>query len=138
MKDFISDYCIAAFSFYSCNGKSLIKYKESLYDCAVNESYYCNAPVAFLYERKLKHSSSEIADIEAVDNVVFQLQKDEKYEILRSIELVYFKLPKCFKRGDINNLIIKASLEIPASVRTVQRYLREARRLFAYERGLRT
>ena len=138
MKDFINDYCIAAFSFYACNGKSLSRYKESLYDCAVNESYYCNAPVTFLYERKLKQNVSEIADIEAVDNVIFQLQKDEKYEILRSIELVYFKLPKCFKRGDINNLVVKASLDLPASIRTVQRHLREARTLFAYKRGLRT
>lgn len=136
-KDFNFDYSVAAFVFYAHNGRSIEKYKSLLFKKCIDEAKNTGLSPLFLYERKLKCNSSEILDIASVENVLQQLQLEGDYETITSLDMVYFSLPSDFKKGDIYPLIIKASLYIPSSERSVQRYLSKARKLFSIERGLR-
>lgn len=136
-KDFNFDYSVSAFVFYAHNGRSVEEYKSNLYKKCVNESKYINISPLFLYERELDNNSAALLDILSVESVLQQLQLEGDYETITSLDMVYFSLPSDYKKGDIYPLIIKASLYIPSSERSVQRYLSKARKMFAVERGLR-
>ena len=59
--------------------------------------------------------------------------------IKQAVEIVYFTAPEQkLKRGDIIDRVRRACIELPADERTVYRYLKMARRMFAEERGLRS
>ena len=144
-KDSIRDYATAAFQYYAKLGKP---HKEDLeqqyYDDALSEykrgeikGTGISKPVeqAVMYaEGRLRDKQAELWDILAVEKTLAQLHKDE----LLAVEMVYFECPqRAIKRGEISERVTKASLYIPIDERTVYRYLKRARMIFAFERGLR-
>lgn len=149
MKDYLRDYATAAFRFYSRNGKSAEKFKQKIYIEALNEIKRKESKVkdgiskpteeALIgAEKAVNERISEIQDMEAVDKVLAELDARNREYIIRVIETVYYKDPdKELQAGDIKNRVIKASMQEYASERSVYSWLKQARELFAYQRGLR-
>lgn len=90
---------------------------------------------AIMYaEGVLRQKQAELWDILAVEKTLAQLHIWEQ----QAVEMVYFPhAQRDIKKGEIRDRVNKASIEIPAGVATVYRYLKKARNIFAYERGLR-
>lgn len=149
MKDYIRDYATAAFRFYAENGMSAEKFKQKIYiealdaikkkETQVKEGVSKPTEKALIAaEKAVNERISEILDMEAVDKVLAELEARRKKYIVKAIEIVYFKdNDKELLSGDIKNRVIKASNEIPASERSIYGWLKQARELFAYQRGLR-
>lgn len=150
MKDYIRDYATAAFWFYAKNGKSAEKYKEQIYNQVIEEMNKkevtvkdgVSKPIESIImaaEKAVDEKIAEIKDMEAVEKVLAEFNSSWKYRhIVHVIEQVYFKeADKEISLGDIQNRVIAASIDIPASERSIYYWLRKARELFAYHRGLR-
>lgn len=149
MKDYLRDYATAAFRFYAKNGMSAEKFKRKIYIEALEnikkkESKAKNGiskpteGALIAAEMSVNERISEVLDMEAVDKVLAELEARKKSYIIKAIEIVYFKDPDIeLELGDIKNRVIKASHEIPASERSIYSWLKQARELFAYQRGLR-
>lgn len=147
MKDYLRDYATAAFRFYAKNGMSAEKYKNKIYEEALEEiskkegrTDVSKPTEAALMraEKAVNEKIAEIKDMEAVEKVLAELKGTRRAYIVQAIEHVYFEdYDKDFSKGDIQSRVIKASFEICAGERTVYRWLREARDLFSYQRGLR-
>lgn len=149
MKDYIRDYATAAFRFYAQNGKSAEKFKQKIYIEALdkiskNETTVKNGigkpteAALMQAEKAVNERISEIKDMEAVDKVLAEFDARRKIYIVQAIETVYFKKPESdLIIGDIKSRVTEASINIPASERSIYGWLSEARNLFAYQRGLR-
>jgi hypothetical protein len=146
-KDHIRDYATEAFRYYAFLGKP---HKEDL-----EQKYYEQAKEEFkreyhetkgtgifkpteaqvIYaESKVREKQAELWDILAVEKTLMQLHCDER----KAVEMVYFQqAQRDIKKGDIRDRVVQASLHIPTCERTVYYYLSKARKIFAYERGLR-
>lgn len=151
-KDNIKDYAIEAFRFYVKKGRPTY---ESLRDEIVKmadheakeELVGSSGRIAkpteyavFKREQALQRHEAELLDILAVNKVIAMLNINETGKrILDAVEAIYFVHPnRDFERGEVSCLVIKAGQErLFCSEKTVYRYLKEARQLFAYERGLR-
>lgn len=148
MKDHIRDYATEAFRFYAKNGKSAEKFKQKIYIEALEEIKKRETSVKdgiskptekaiIAAEEAVSERISEILDMEAVDKVLAEFDVRRKV-INKAIEIVYFTDPdKELQSGDIKNRVVKASVEIHADERSIYRWLKKARELFAYQRGLR-
>ena len=149
MKDHIRDYSTEAFRFYAMNGKSSMAFKEKIYNEALESIKKREEAVKtgisrpteqalIKAEQAVAERVSEIMDMEAVEMVLTEFRVKHKIEVIKSVELVYFTdADKELQMGDIKNRVIRASMEIPASERSVYMWLKKARDLFAYQRGLR-
>ncbi|AKN32397.1 hypothetical protein Ccar_16625 [Clostridium carboxidivorans P7] len=149
MKDYLRDYATAAFRFYAQNGMSAEKYKQKLYIEALDEIKKKETQVKdgiskpteqalIAAEKAVNERISEINDMEAVDKVLAELEARHKKHIIKAIEIVYFKdADKEFTIGDIQDRVHVASTKIPAGERSIYRWLKQARELFSYQRGLR-
>jgi len=149
VKDYIRDYATAAFRFYAKNGMSAEKFKQKIYFDAINEIKQREIRVKngvskpteealMKAETALNERISEVLDMEAVEEVLLELNANLKRYIVQAIEIVYFQEPeKELEAGDIKNRVIMASHIIYASERSVYGWLKQARELFAYQRGLR-
>lgn len=148
-KDYLRDYATAAFRFYAKNGMSAEKYKEKIYNEALEEIKKGEVSVKngiskptedalMAAEKAVNEKIAEIQDMEAVEKVIAELKGTRKPYAVKAIELVYFKEnDKEFSIGDIQNRVASAGMEIGASERSVYYWLKEARELFSYHRGLR-
>lgn len=138
-KDHIRDYATTAFIFYFQNGP-LEKYKEKI----IAEIVKNDGPSAGISkptesaliraEAELESKISIIQDLEAVEKTLLQLITQGRGDIVQAIEMVY-STP--LTRGAIINRVIKTAATINTEERTVYRYLKKARKLFAVNRGLR-
>lgn len=149
VKDYLRDYATAAFRFYAQNGMSSEKYKQKIYIEALNEIKKKEVKVKdgiskpteealIKAEMAVNERVSEILDMEAVDKVLAELEARRKRYIVQAIEIVYFKdADKELLLGDIKDRVIQASNEIPAAERSIYSWLKQARELFSYQRGLR-
>lgn len=149
MKDYLRDYATAAFRFYAKNGMSAEKFKQKIYFETLDEikrkEAYVKSGISkpteealLKAEKAVNERMSEILDMEAVDKVLAELEARHKIEVLKAIEVVYFKeADKELELGDIKNRVVIASIDIPASERSVYSWLKQARELFSYQRGLR-
>ncbi|MPM67859.1 hypothetical protein SDC9_114784 [bioreactor metagenome] len=149
MKDYLRDYATAAFRFYAKNGMSAEKFKQKIYfetidemnrrECTVRSGVSKPTEAALLKaEKAVNERISEILDMEAVDKALAELEARHKVEVLKAIEIVYFKdSDKDLQLGEIKYRVINASIEIGTSERNVYRWLKQARELFSYQRGLR-
>jgi hypothetical protein len=149
MKDYLRDYATAAFRFYANNGMSADKYKEQIYNQALEdmkkkEAYVkdgISKPVEsaiMAAEKAVNEKIAEINDMEAVEKVLAELKGTRRIFIVRAIEVVYFKdCDTDLSLGDIQDRVNVAAIAIPASARSIYYWLKEARELFAYQRGLR-
>lgn len=147
MKDYIRDYATAAFRFYAQNDKSAEAFKKKIYEEAlesIKEQEGCTGVskptegAIMRAEKAVNEKIAEIKDMEAVEKVLAEYRSTWKSHIARAIELVYFKDPdKEIGIGDIQNRVNAAVIEISASERSIYYWLKQARELFAQNRGLR-
>lgn len=148
MKNHIRDYATAAFRFYAKQNMSADKYKERIYNEAL-ESYKekqksqglsCPTEAAIIRaEKAVDEKLAEVKDMEAVEKTMAELRvKLQGRAIVQAIEIVYFKdANKELRKGDIHNRIHEAEIYIPASERWIYKWLSEARKIFASNRKLR-
>lgn len=161
MKNHIRDYATAAFIFYAANGRSADKYKEKIYQEAlekqskIEKSSGISKPTEAAImraEAAVNEKLAEIKDMEAVEKTLAELRaynsfyenssrlmRYERTNIVMAVEIVYFTdSKKELQKGDIHDRVHKAALEIPASEKTIYRWLGKARKMFAENRELRT
>ncbi len=155
--DYIRDYATEAFRFYAKMGKpSYEAMKTRIYQEALERerrrleseihSKALVKPVeqaVINAERELDKREAELLDILAIEKVMVRLStmqaRVDGQGIRQAVEIVYFTAPEQkLKRGDIIDRVRRACIELPADERTVYRYLKMARRMFAQERGLRS
>ena len=148
-KDHLRDYATHAFRTYAADGcPTYEQLRQNLIDDIAAQSA---DPIAvkggiskpteaavIAAERAIEARAGELGDLIAVIQTIDQIgrRRDGK-QMLRCLEMVYFVDPtKELEPGDISSRVVKASMEIPMSERTVFRRLREVRKIFAIERGL--
>lgn len=148
-KDHLRDYATHAFRTYAAAGcPTYDQLRQKLIDDIAAQSA---EPIAvkggiskpteaavIAAERAIEARAGELSDLIAVIQTIDQIgrRRDGK-QILRCLELVYFVEPtKELEPGDISARVIKASMEIPMSERSVYYSLKEARKIFSEERGL--
>ena len=140
-KDHIRDYTTDMFRFYAKSGGKDKYIKSIIEDIQRSKGVgVCNPTEAEIIakEEVISSKAAELADIEAVDKVLFALDVCEHKATLQAIEMVYFK--DCWRdieRGDIQDRVHHAEIYIPASERQIYRWLAMARKMVARERGLR-
>jgi hypothetical protein len=90
-------------------------------------------------EQAIEQAAAEICDIEAVERTIYILENTiGGNNIIKALKMVYMAEPhRDPQRGEISERVHKAELFIPASEKTIYRWLSTARRVFADERGLR-
>lgn len=148
MKDYLRDYTTEAFRFYARNGKSAEMFKRAIYlEALANEcknetgSSVISKPTEAAImraENAVNDKISEIYDMEAVDQVIAELKVNYKNEIAEAINIVYFTNPNNqLKKGDIQERVVQASMNVGLSEASIYRGLKKARILFAKRRGLR-
>jgi hypothetical protein len=145
--DYLRDYTTAAFKFYARNGKSTEKYKKKIYLDAIENgmiksglrSSGISSPTEAMIiaaEREVNNKLAEIQDMESVERTLAELFVLKRYDILQAVDIVYFK--DCVEKNeDIKAKVHQAEIFIPASERSIYRWLKIARNTFATERGLR-
>lgn len=136
-KDHIRDYATDAFRFFAKWGGREPYVKNLLVDLQKESGVgFCSPTEAALVhkERLMKEKAAEIADLDAVEMV---LRVCDGF-IRQSVEIVYFEKPwEVLEWGEIQRRVHYAEIHIPASERQIYRWLKEARMMFAEERGLR-
>lgn len=147
MKDYIRDYATAAFRFYAVNNKNTEAFKEKIRQDALEtiakregKSSTCSPTEGMLIkaENALIEKMASIADMEAVDKTLAELEVKRRRDIIKTIEMVYFDdCNQELDKGFIQTKVQFASIALEVSERTVYNYLKKARVLFAYSRGLR-
>lgn len=137
IKDHLRDYCTEAFRFYSRWGGRENYVKNLLADLQKEKGPGMCSPTeaAMIHkERILREHIAEIADLEAVEKV---LRVCDSF-VRQAVEYVYLEKPwEEMEWGDIKRRVHYAEIHIPASERQIYRWLKEARMMFAEERGLR-
>lgn len=134
-KDSVTDYAIAAFALYArygrrseCELREYIYHRELLRhdrpDVAVKKA-----------EAAVTESTALLADIAAVEKTLNLLGRCGDPDRLKAVEAVYISDSGSTRR-DIGDRVRAVSQKIPAAERTIFRWLREARTVFAEFRGL--
>lgn len=152
-KDFIRDYATEAFRFYAAIGKTAEQYKEEIRKEALKEIRKRENIVKtgdggspteheLMYqEEKLNEKISEIRDIEAVEKTLAEYKAKGNRKSLDTLQLikdVYFKHPKeKLRKNDLTYRVEISSQLLGISNTSAYMYLKEARLLFAFNRGLR-
>lgn len=139
-KDFIRDYATAAFRLYAALGKpSYDTASQRVYNKAIAKYERMNPAIAVSQaEIAVANSTPVLLDILAVNETLAMLDKGGKLYICRALQAVYFIQPnKPLRKGDISARVLRYALCVPTDERTVYRWLKEGRDLFAALRGLR-
>ena len=132
-------YASDAFRFLAREGGKN-KYIEKLLDDmrrSVSKSgVSCPTEATLIHkEQVLRDKAAELFDLEAAEKVLYCSNK----EIRQAVEMVYQK--DCWKElewGDIEARVHHAEIYLPASRAQIYRWLAQACKEFARERGLRT
>lgn len=148
MKDYIRDYATAAFRFYAVNGKNTEEFKEKIkqeaIETVVKRQGMKSSGVSptegelIRAENAVIEKIASIMDMEAVDKTLAELKVNRRHDIVKAIQMVYFDdCNQELDKGFIQTKVQFASIALEVSERTVYNYLKKARILFAYSRGLR-
>lgn len=150
LKDNIRDYATEAFRLYArLDRPTYDVLRERVYDYALGierkrevSSKGLSKPTeqAIINAQcMLAEFEAKLLDILAVESTLRILSLRENGQaIKRAVEIVYFTEPdRDIRRNEITERSIYAALIIHADERTVYRYLKQARAIFAQERGLR-
>ena len=142
------DYAVSAFRFFAEAGSSRAYREMILADVAQT---HADGPAAKGYgspteaqvmrgEMALDNARAELADLEAVERTLDRIDRlPDAVTARKVLRMVYMDRPgEPLEPGDVSDRIVRASLIVPTSERTVHRLLSKARRIFAEERGLRT
>lgn len=139
-KDYLRDYSTAAFNLYGKVG-NVENYKKSLVEeiehiKASSGSGISKPTEAALIkaEEQIELKIATIRDLEAVEKTLEEL-KNTNIAMFNAVNDVYVK--SSLKKKAIENAVIRTAKENFISERTVYYYLKKARRVFAYTRGLR-
>lgn len=142
-KDHLREYCTEAYRFYAKSG-GVKGYLDKLFIdyCRNNPPVGASSSVEGTLIKKeniLREHAAEFADLEAVEKTLYLLGYClNSGKIIKCIEMIYFK--DCWKdieMGYIPERVHEAELQLPASRRQIYIWLKQARELFAKERGLR-
>ncbi len=150
VKSHIRDYATAAFRFYAMAGP-VDRYKQLLWDEAI-ERYQreeedarrtgISKPTESALQRAqnaLDRAAADIQDLEAVEGTIGAIEQmpggDNMVQALRMIYML--ESSKELERGEISERVHRAEIQIPASEKSIYRWLATGRRLFAELRGLR-
>nr|DAW90299.1 MAG TPA: hypothetical protein [Bacteriophage sp.] len=144
LKSHYRDYATAAFRLLAREG-SADRYRAKIYNAALARRGEGGTGLGSPTEAAIMRAEqavydtvATIADLEAAEYAVAALEARYGYAARRALYMVYMayadrELPK----GEISERIHRAELEIPASEKTLYRWLAYARRCFAEKRGLR-
>ena len=142
VRDHLRDYATEAFRFWAKVGGTKQYIEDLVEDVQKQKASGMASPTEGALvskERILAERAAELADLDAVDKTLHIISTlGAGKEMLQAVEMVYFE--KCWaemQRGDIQDRVHKAELTIPASERQIYRWLKQARIIFAKERGLR-
>ena len=138
-KEYWLDYATHAFVRYAKLGGPTRKEYEEKLRCAAIKKFAMLPPekAALKIERVIKDREGRMLDIDAVNSVLKTLEKKGKRDIIGAICAVYFENPIGKPRkGAITSRARRYAIECPADERSVYRWLKSARRLFAIYRGL--
>lgn len=146
-KDYLRDYATEAYRFYGRVG-SLENHRKNLYLAALEEAsrmetgsgLISNPTEAMVVraEAKVDEKISELLDLEAVEKTINEFLANGRDDIVKCIKQVYIDCSNYTNNSyTIKDRVIKASISIPVSERTIYYNLKKARLLFAYNRGLR-
>ena len=137
------DYAIEAFRFYARTGKTVDQLRDEMLEDPVNKAEYelrggdISKPTEYELlhiQEMLGHREGELLDLIAVEKTLNQLQQLER----EAVNMVYMKdATMKIERGDIQNRVSIASVNIGASESQIYRFLRKARNVFCLERKLR-
>jgi len=140
-KDHTREYATEAYRFYAKVGGNEGYLKKLCADYNTQPSVGAASSTEGALIRKegiLRDHAAEFADLTAVDKALYIIEVNSHSKIKQCVEMVYMKdCWKDIKRGDIEERVHHAELQIPASRSQVFRWLKTARDLFAKERGLR-
>jgi hypothetical protein len=132
------EYATQAFRFLAREGsadKYISKLVEDYKKQARTAGISCPTEAALMHkERILREHAAELADLDAAEKALIICGRDPR----KAVEMVYQK--DCWKElewGDVETRVHFAEIQIPASVRQIYRWLSQACREFARERGLR-
>lgn len=139
-KDFIRDIATDAFRFYAATGMTYDQAVEAVRDSAFKRCEYLSPELKVIQvEAAIESNSPALMDILAVEKTLDILERANKAYIVKAVKAVYFTNPLSpFRRKEISDRTRYYSLTVPTDVRTVYRWLKEARLLYASLRGLRT
>lgn len=139
-KDYLRDYSTAAFNLYGKVG-NVENYKKSLLEeiehIKASSGSGINKPTEAALMRAEEQLSLKIAtikDLEAVEKTLNEL-KATNITMFNVVNDVYVN--NTFKRSEIENSVIRTASKNYLSRRAVYKYLKKARDIFAYTRGLR-
>ena len=149
MKDYTRDYATEAFRFYAKIGKPKFEQlKKEIYNQALEVSKgegiktnnICSPTelAVMKAEQAVLEKKAELEDILAVEKTLNNMKELRGEVVKKAIEIVYFTdAEKELKKGDIEQRVAYASVELNADRATIYRWLGAARKLFCNERGLR-
>lgn len=144
-KDRITDYATAAFKDYAkLGGQTSKTYADKRYNFAAltaAENIGVDAPknnvgaAIAAAERQKEENAPLLADMAAVEHTFERLKN--KQHIIDAVKAVYMTEPfRPLSQREIGRRVINFAVNYPADVRTVYKWLKQARQLFAYYRGL--
>ena len=145
VKDYLRDYSTAAFRFYARLGRPTYEeMKKVVYDAAFESSRRelindknikkPTQQAVINAEKAVEALAGELCDILAVEKVLARMQP----EMIKAVEIIYFTdAERELMYGDITARVHKTESVIPASESQIYRWLKQARMMFAVERGLR-
>lgn len=138
-KEWIRDYATGAFLRYARLGCPTREQYEAQLRQSVYRRVYREEPRVVLLkaERSVGVNAPLLADLDAVNAVLNTLRECGKEEICGAVRAVYFadggRVPS---RGELVARVRCYAAHLPADERTVYRWLKYARELFAVKRGL--
>jgi hypothetical protein len=144
LKSHYRDYATAAFRLLAREG-SADRYRAKIYNAALARRGEGGTGLGSPTEAAIMRAEqavydtvATIADLEAAEYAVAALEARYGYAARRALYMVYMAYAdRELVKGEISDRIHRAELEIPASEKTLYRWLAYARRCFAEKRGLR-
>ena len=144
LKSHYRDYATAAFRLLAREG-SADRYRAKIYNAALARRGEGGTGLGSTTEADIMRAEqavydtvATIADLEAAEYAVAALEARYGYAARRALYMVYMAYAdRELAKGEISERIHRAELEIPASEKTLYRWLAYARRKKKKKRGLR-
>ena len=139
LKDHTRDYAVSAFRRYAKLGcVSVAEYEEKIRnDVYIRYENIEPKRVLIKAEEAVKAAAPLLSDIDAVERSFAMLRANGKEYIVDAVMEVYFVSPdKPLRKNQIQRRVLAFAMKVPADERTVYRWLKNARDLFAVCRGL--
>ena len=134
-KNGVTDYAISAFALFTRYGqRGEAELKEYIY----HRELLCHDRPDIAVKRAeavVSENAALLADVAAVEKTLALLSRCGDTDRLKAVRAVYVS-EAGFTRRDIALRVRAVSRDIPATERTVYRWLKEARTIFAEFRGL--